>query len=138
MIASLSCLQKQFHSSTNLGSGRINCKMLPFELLYLLDFFVKPLKKISDTCCMGRVVEFLKNEWKQENLVLFIFSIFKYIPNYHVKLNEKISVYVSKYVSTYIQKFQAIVSQVQLGMLINAKGISNFLKKLLFLRNCQF
>ena len=43
------------------------CKMLPFELLYLLDFFVKPLTKITDTCCNGRVVEFKKNEWKKKN-----------------------------------------------------------------------
>ena len=60
MIASLSA--KTVYSSTNLGSGKINCKMLPFELLYsgyLLDFFAKPLKKISDTCYKGRDVEFL-------------------------------------------------------------------------------
>ena len=51
---------KTVYSSTNLWSEKINCKMLkmlPFELLYLLDFFVKPLKKITDTC-KGRVVEF--------------------------------------------------------------------------------
>ena len=68
---------KTVYSSTNLGSGKINWKMLlPFELLYLLDFFVKPLKKISDTCCNGRVVEFKKNEWKNK-FVLWILIIFE-------------------------------------------------------------
>ena len=75
--AGLVCKNSLFFNESWKWEDQMFCKMLPFELLYLLDFFVKPLAKITDTCCKGRVVEFKKNEWKQENLVLWIFLILK-------------------------------------------------------------